>query len=111
MDLLQPDYCFSGPLIDINNLNNTYGTEVTPGEHIFNGNGIATIDKGKVHELTYVIENTIIPMPKDLFTIAANLEEVPLASIRLDQGAIEKFESQNLKDTDILLATNACVVR
>jgi hypothetical protein len=62
----------------------------------------------KVHELTYTLENAIIQMQKDLVTIAANLEEVHLASERLDQKAIGEFGSKYFRDTQILLAKNGC---
>lgn len=69
---------------------------------------LSAVDMVKVHELTYTLENAIIQMQKDLVTIAANLEEVHLASERLDQKAIGEFGSKYFRDTQILLAKNGC---
>lgn len=69
---------------------------------------LTTVDMVKVHELTYTLENAILRMQKDLINIAANLEEVHLASERLDQKAIAEFGSQYFKDTQILLGNNEC---
>lgn len=65
-------------------------------------------DMVKVHELTYTLENALMRLQKDLETAAADLEEVHLASERLDSDTIKNRGDAYLSATGLILEPKAC---
>lgn len=65
-------------------------------------------DMVKVHELTYTLENAVIRLQKDLETIAVDLEEVHLASERLDKDTIKGSGKDYLEATSAILNKATC---
>ena len=75
---------------------------------ITNKDKLTTEDMVKVHELTYTLENAVIRLQAELQTIAADLEEVHLASERLDTTTIKQSGSAYLTATQLLLKPEEC---
>ncbi|QDP02802.1 DUF6746 family protein [Thalassotalea sp. PS06] len=65
-------------------------------------------DMVKVHELTYTLENAVMRLQKDLETVAADLEEVHLASERLDSETIKNRGDAYLSATGLILDPKGC---
>lgn len=66
------------------------------------------VDMVKVHELTYTLENAVIRLQQELQTIAADLEQVHLASERLDPKTINEFGKKYLSQTTTLIDSQQC---
>lgn len=71
---------------------------------------ITPLDAVKVHELTYTLENALIKMQQDLAQMAVVLEEVHLASEKLDTDVIKKQGDVFLSSTNELLNSQKCDV-
>ena len=65
-------------------------------------------DMVKVHELTYTLENAVIRLQKDLKTVAVDLENVHLASERLDKDTIKDSGKGYLDATNAILNRATC---
>ncbi len=65
-------------------------------------------DMVKVHELTYTLENAIMRLQADLNQAAVDLEEVHLASERLEQNTIQTSGKRYLDATRQLLSGPKC---
>lgn len=69
---------------------------------------LSTEDMVKIHELTYTLENAIARLSDTLKDSAAALEEVHLASERLDQQMINTQGTKYKQLVDSLLASREC---
>ncbi|MEM0909692.1 MAG: DUF6746 family protein [Pseudomonadota bacterium] len=65
-------------------------------------------DMVKVHELTYTLENAIIKIKEELDEIAANLEEVHLASEKIDKEGVTKYATLYQDQLSLLLQPKSC---
>lgn len=64
---------------------------------------LTALDMVKIHELTYTLENAVIFLKATLETVSVDLEEVHIASEKLDQTVIKTSGQKYLKATSLLL--------
>lgn len=64
---------------------------------------LTALDMVKIHELTYTLENAVIFLKATLETVSVDLEEVHIASEKLDQTVIKASGQKYLKATSLLL--------
>lgn len=69
---------------------------------------LTAVDMVKIHELTYTLENAIQRMQQELTTIAADLEEVHLASERMDKQAIAQYGKRYMSQSQMFLDSLGC---
>ncbi|SET47835.1 DUF6746 family protein [Thalassotalea agarivorans] len=65
-------------------------------------------DMVKVHELTYTLENAIQRIQKDLTAAATDLEEVHLASEKLDKNTVQQQGKTYLTALSLLTSPASC---
>lgn len=66
-------------------------------------------DMVKIHELTYTLEGALNKLSEALAEAAFNLEEVHLASEKLEQATIKKHAAIYTEITKALSKTSACI--
>lgn len=67
-----------------------------------------SLDMVKIHELTYTIENSIQRIQKELTQLATELEEVHLASEKLDAKAIQENGDKFLQGSSLFSEPLTC---
>ena len=69
---------------------------------------LSAVDMVKVHELTYTLENALQKMQSDLALMAVDLEEVHLASEKLDQDALKQYQEKYFAKSNLLTSPVNC---
>lgn len=69
---------------------------------------LSAVDMVKVHELTYTLENALVKMQSDLAIMAADLEEVHLASEKLDQDSLKQYNKKYFAKSKLLTSPINC---
>lgn len=64
---------------------NEYNAKLPP---LLNTNELNVNDMNKIHELSYTLENALLRITEEVNLMAENLEEVQLASGRMDHQII-----------------------
>ncbi len=75
---------------------------------ITNHESLSAVDMVKVHELTYTLENALVKMQSDLAIMAADLEEVHLASEKLDQDSLKQYNKKYFAKSKLLTSPINC---
>lgn len=65
-------------------------------------------DMVKIHELTYTLENALVKMQSELAIMAADLEEVHLASEKLEQDTLKHHNKQYVAKSSLLTSSIKC---
>jgi hypothetical protein len=69
---------------------------------------LTALDMVKVHELTYTLENAVNFLKVSLEDVSVDLEEVHMASEKLDQDTIKLSGQKYLTTTSLLLSKKQC---